>query len=172
MFYLWHCICSWLGMLLSKRDSVWPSPQIQAAIAQLGERQTEDLKVPGSIPGLGMVFFIKERNRSMAAAGRTYLWKHHAPKTIRKYEQENPSRPCSSFSKAFFCCFFMFFVLVCLFCFCVFLFFFLFFVLPTILFLGFGCLRNQFFAIFIDGRDTIRLHDRLGRRHAIHTWPG
>ena len=27
----------------------------QAAIAQLGERQTEDLKVPGSIPGLGML---------------------------------------------------------------------------------------------------------------------
>ena len=26
-----------------------------AAIAQLGERQTEDLKVPGSIPGLGML---------------------------------------------------------------------------------------------------------------------
>ena len=26
-----------------------------AAIAQLGERQTEDLKVPGSIPGLGTV---------------------------------------------------------------------------------------------------------------------
>jgi hypothetical protein len=25
-----------------------------AAVAQLGERQTEDLKVPGSIPGLGM----------------------------------------------------------------------------------------------------------------------
>ena len=25
-----------------------------AAIAQLGERQTEDPKVPGSIPGLGM----------------------------------------------------------------------------------------------------------------------
>ena len=25
----------------------------QAAIAQLGERQTEDLEVPGSIPGLG-----------------------------------------------------------------------------------------------------------------------
>ena len=24
-----------------------------AAIAQLGERQTEDLKVPGSLPGLG-----------------------------------------------------------------------------------------------------------------------
>ena len=27
----------------------------EAAIAQLGERQTEDLKVPGSIPGLGML---------------------------------------------------------------------------------------------------------------------
>ena len=26
-----------------------------ASIAQLGERQTEDLKVPGSIPGLGML---------------------------------------------------------------------------------------------------------------------
>ena len=29
--------------------------QNQAAIAQLGERQTEDLQVPGSIPGLGML---------------------------------------------------------------------------------------------------------------------
>ena len=28
-----------------------------AAIAQLGERQTEDLKVPGSIPGLGIIFW-------------------------------------------------------------------------------------------------------------------
>ena len=28
--------------------------QTQAAIVQLGERQTEDLKVPGSIPVLGM----------------------------------------------------------------------------------------------------------------------
>ena len=26
-----------------------------AAIAQLGERQTEDLEVPGSIPGLGIL---------------------------------------------------------------------------------------------------------------------
>ena len=30
-----------------------PACQNKAAIAQLGERQTEDLKVPGSIPGLG-----------------------------------------------------------------------------------------------------------------------
>ena len=29
---------------------------VDAAIAQLGERQTEDLKVPGSIPGLGNYF--------------------------------------------------------------------------------------------------------------------
>ena len=28
-----------------------------AEIAQLGERQTEDLKVPGSIPGRGTPFF-------------------------------------------------------------------------------------------------------------------
>ena len=28
-----------------------------AVIAQLGERQTEDLKVPGSIPGRGSVLF-------------------------------------------------------------------------------------------------------------------
>ena len=27
---------------------------VQAALAQLGERQTEDLKVPGSIPGGGI----------------------------------------------------------------------------------------------------------------------
>ena len=26
-------------------------------MAQLGERQTEDLKVPGSIPGLGIIIF-------------------------------------------------------------------------------------------------------------------
>ena len=31
-----------------------------AAIAQLGERQTEDLKVPGSIPGGGTTFFSKQ----------------------------------------------------------------------------------------------------------------
>ena len=32
--------------------------RLPAAIAQLGERQTEDLKVPGSIPGLGMFFCV------------------------------------------------------------------------------------------------------------------
>ena len=34
----------------------------KAAVAQLGERQTEDLKVPGSIPGGGICFFIKTQN--------------------------------------------------------------------------------------------------------------
>ena len=29
----------------------------EAAIAQLGERQTEDLEVPGSIPGFGIILF-------------------------------------------------------------------------------------------------------------------
>ena len=31
-----------------------------AAIAQLGERQTEDLKVPGSIPGRGIVSVLEK----------------------------------------------------------------------------------------------------------------
>ena len=30
----------------------------EAAIAQLGERQTEDLEVPGSIPGFGIYFSV------------------------------------------------------------------------------------------------------------------
>ena len=30
----------------------------QAVIAQLGERQTEDLKVPGSIPGRVILFYL------------------------------------------------------------------------------------------------------------------
>ena len=37
----------------------WLASQSQAAIVQLEERQTEDLKVPGSIPGLGK-FFLRE----------------------------------------------------------------------------------------------------------------
>ena len=37
---------------------------ISAAIAQLGERQTEDLKVPGSIPGLGIFPALSSQVRS------------------------------------------------------------------------------------------------------------
>ena len=41
-----------------------------AAIAQLGERQTEDLKVPGSIPGLGIAFFWLEGIDALGIRGR------------------------------------------------------------------------------------------------------
>ena len=34
-----------------------------AVIAQLGERQTEDLKVPGSIPGRGMFFYVLDAGK-------------------------------------------------------------------------------------------------------------
>ena len=38
------------------RPYIFPTNNLyRAAIAQLGERQTEDLKVPGSIPGLGIL---------------------------------------------------------------------------------------------------------------------
>ena len=37
--------------------------QAAAAIAQLGERQTEDLKVPGSVPGLGIISGASECKR-------------------------------------------------------------------------------------------------------------
>ena len=38
--------------------SVTKSTSERAAVAQLGERQTEDLKVPGSIPGGGILIFV------------------------------------------------------------------------------------------------------------------
>ncbi len=41
-------------MLCLGRDGSW---DVVAEIAQLGERQTEDLKVPGSIPGGGKLFY-------------------------------------------------------------------------------------------------------------------
>ena len=54
-------------------------PVYQAALAQLGERQTEDLKVPGSIPG----------------GGTFGLWAFSSvverPFCIRKVEGSNPS---------------------------------------------------------------------------------
>ena len=42
----------------------------RAAIAQLGERQTEDLKVPGSIPGLGSCYARSGGHRPLQRA----LW--------------------------------------------------------------------------------------------------
>ena len=49
----------WPDMLPCPDNSASPPDMcglsaFRAAIAQLGERQTEDLKVPGSIPGLGI----------------------------------------------------------------------------------------------------------------------
>ena len=41
--------------------------EARAAIAQLGERQTEDLKVPGSIPGLG-TFSLRQSSRQYCFA--------------------------------------------------------------------------------------------------------
>ena len=51
-----------LRLLVLSISSSWRS--IQAAIAQLGERQTEDLKVPGSIPGLGRAMHCIGRPRT------------------------------------------------------------------------------------------------------------
>ena len=40
---------------MCQRRALLQTISLMAAIAQLGERHTEDLKVPGSIPGLGML---------------------------------------------------------------------------------------------------------------------
>ena len=40
--------------------------KLRAAIAQLGERQTEDLEVPGSIPGLGISWVFQIAWESLA----------------------------------------------------------------------------------------------------------
>ena len=45
-----------------------------AAIAQLGERQTEDLKVPGSIPGLGTGKTARAAARMRQAAKMSVWW--------------------------------------------------------------------------------------------------
>ena len=50
---MWPCVEHVRRAALQSRDETWPDYATRAAIAQLGERQTEDLKVPGSIPGLG-----------------------------------------------------------------------------------------------------------------------
>ena len=51
------CASSFSNLLNSKLEKKWCRPagsnRISAEIAQLGDRQTEDLKVAGSIPGFG-----------------------------------------------------------------------------------------------------------------------
>ena len=55
-------------------DWKWHPFRARAAIAQLGERQTEDLKVPGSIPGLGTYFALL---LSLASVSRSNLNAKH-----------------------------------------------------------------------------------------------
>ena len=52
---------------------------LYACIAQLGERQTEDLKVPGSIPGVGTFFRTPPSN------------KNGGEKALSRFELETPS---------------------------------------------------------------------------------
>ena len=48
-----------------------------ASIAQSGERQTEDLKVPGSIPGRGISFIVMNRKiNNIHLSKRIYVQKH------------------------------------------------------------------------------------------------
>ena len=50
-----------------------------AAIAQLGERQTEDLKVPGSIPGLGTWYMARYTYAGMSDATVDRTWRDRDP---------------------------------------------------------------------------------------------
>ena len=56
-FVIWLALCAGL-MSEASFVIVCASHQTHAAIAQLGEGQTEDLKVPGSIPGLGTNIYV------------------------------------------------------------------------------------------------------------------
>ena len=50
-------MAKWIRRLASNQKIVGSTPTegyFKVILAQLGERQTEDLKVPGSIPGLGI----------------------------------------------------------------------------------------------------------------------
>ena len=60
---------------------------LHTAIAQLGERQTEDLKVPGSIPGLGNDFmhsFCLARARGHCAVNFKKFVKAYASAAMRE----------------------------------------------------------------------------------------
>ena len=64
MFFEWQPFQP-LPITKITHDDVLLIPIARAAIAQLGERQTEDLKVPGSIPGLGILACV---GRALSAA--------------------------------------------------------------------------------------------------------
>ena len=55
----------------------------RAAIAQLGERQTEDLKVPGSIPGLGIFVLL---HATAATSKNNIDWTEVLEQAFRKIQ--------------------------------------------------------------------------------------
>ncbi len=62
---------------------------VHAVIAQLGERQTEDLKVPGSIPGRGIFYqpsLTTEKISFKQKVQKTYA---NEAKKDRKHEKQN-----------------------------------------------------------------------------------
>ena len=77
--FVWLCGQRW-PFFVCARMLVWAwakRTMSAAAIAQLGERQTEDLKVPGSIPGLGIcclhVHVLIQFEVALRAAGNSNL---------------------------------------------------------------------------------------------------
>ena len=77
---------------------------LSAEIAQLGERQTEDLKVPGSIPGLGTTIKIlfcagvrewKKRGHAVgesAKNGQWARWQMEGVMMVKYVEEEDVKR--------------------------------------------------------------------------------
>ena len=73
----------------------------EAAIAQLGERQTEDLKVPGSIPGLGMHFFVvlkTQHNTESCRLTKPEAWR--SPKSLHMVTLNLAHSPLGLMDKA------------------------------------------------------------------------
>ena len=63
-----------------------------AAIAQLGERQTEDLEVPGSIPGFGRFFFVIAR--TFVSLAKLYTFRcGSAVDTLAEWLRRRPAKP-------------------------------------------------------------------------------
>ena len=74
-----------------------------AAIAQLGERQTEDLKVPGSIPGLGIL--LSQMSCCLSGtvlclcehgANRSDVPRNAAMDTLAEWLRRRPAKPMGS----------------------------------------------------------------------------
>ena len=70
--------------------------RVRAAIAQLGERQTEDLKVPGSIPGLGRTGQTAQAERhGQGHTGRIDTSEHVQAKGTATGETNSAQAACS-----------------------------------------------------------------------------